>query len=290
MPRLFCFGVGFSALPLARAVRAEGWEVAGTARTTEKCTALAAAEGFAMTPFDGTAPLPEGALDGVTHVLVSIPPGPDGDPMLRHHAETLAGLPGLAWVGYLSSTGVYGDHGGGWVDEETPVDPDVPRTRRRAAAEIAWLALAASGVPVHVFRLAGIYGPGRSAVDNVRAGTARRIIKPGQVFCRIHVEDIAQVLRASMARPAPGRIYNVADDEPAPPQDVIAYAAELLGAPPPPEVPIEAAELSPMAASFYLDCRRVRNQRIREELGVSLRYPTYRDGLMALAAGQKQHK
>ncbi len=290
MPRLFCFGIGFTARVLARQMMAEGWQVSGTARTAEKCAALEA-EGLSMVRFDGTAPLPAGALpgvlEGVTHVLVSVPPGEDGDPVLRLHGADLAALPGLAWIGYLSTTGVYGDRGGDWVDEDTPIAPDLPRSQRRAEAERGWLALSqATGAPVHVFRLAGIYGPGRSAIDNLRAGTAQRIVKPGQVFCRIHVEDIAQVLRASMDRPNPGRVYNVSDDEPAPPQDVITHGAHLLGIEPPPEVPFEQAELSPMARTFYQDSKRVKNHRIRQELGVTLLYPTYREGLKALVAGK----
>lgn len=282
MARLFCFGIGFTAQALLRQVLPAGWSVAGTARSDEKCAALAA-EGLDMVRFDGTAPLSAGTLEGVTHVLVSVPPGEGGDPVLRLHGADIAALPGLKWVGYLSTTGVYGDRGGDWVDEDTPIAPDIDRSIRRAEAERGWLALGAGkAMPVHVFRLAGIYGPGRSAVDNLRAGTAQRIVKPGQVFCRVHVDDIAQVLLASMARPAPGRIYNVADDEPAPPQDVITFAATLLGIEPPPEVAFEEAPLSPMARSFYRDSKRVKNQRIREELGVRLKYPTYREGLRSL--------
>ena len=176
---------------------------------------------------------------------------------------------------------MYGDRGGAWVSETDPVAPTLPRTRRRVAAEAAWLA---SGLPAHIFRLAGIYGPGRgrNALEAVRAGTARRIVKPGQVFGRVHVDDIVQVLRASIAKPNPGAVYNVADDEPAPPQDVIAFACALLGAQPPPEVPYEQADLSPMARSFYADSRRIRNQRIKRELGVRLRFPSYREGLAAI--------
>lgn len=282
MARLFCFGIGFTARVLVRQVMANGWQVAGTARTTEKCAALEA-EGLTMARFDGTTPLSASALDGATHVLISVPPGEDGDPVLRRHGADLAALPGLTWIGYLSTTGVYGDRGGAWVDEDTPIAPDLPRSLRRAEAERGWLDLGEmTGAPVHIFRLAGIYGPGRSAIDNLRAGTAQRIVKPGQVFCRIHVADIAQVLRASMEHPNRGRIYNVSDDEPAPPQDVITHGARLLGIAPPPEVPFEQAELSPMARTFYQDSKRVKNHRIRQELGVTLLYPTYREGLKAL--------
>lgn len=282
MIRLFCFGIGFTAQALLRQGIAAGWSVAGTARSDEKCAALES-EGIRMVRFDGNAPLPAEALKGVNHILVSVPPGEDGDPVLRLHGAQIAALPGLKWIGYLSTTGVYGDRNGEWVDEDTPIAPDLERSIRRAEAEQGWLDLGRThGAPVHIFRLAGIYGPGRSAVDNLRAGTARRIVKPGQIFCRIHVDDIAQVLRASMGRPDPGRIYNVADDEPAPPQDVITYAAALMGVTPPPEEPFDEAALSPMARTFYRDSKRVKNQRIRTELGVRLKYPTYREGLRSL--------
>ncbi len=191
----------------------------------------------------------------------------------------------LAWLGYLSTTGVYGDHQGGWVGESTPLAPSTRRGRWRMEAEAAWQALAAeTGLPLHIFRLAGIYGPGRGPFEKVRQGTARRIIKPGQVFSRIHVEDIAQVLEASIARPNPGAAYNLCDDDPAPPEDVIAHAAELLGLPVPPAIPFDEAEMTPMARSFYAESKRVRNDRIKKELGVDLLYPDYRSGLAALLA------
>lgn len=280
--RLFCFGLGYCAKAVARELLAEGWQVAGTSRSAEKREALAA-EGFEMHLFERDRPLADAqaALAGTTHLLVSIAPDEQGDPVLAHHLAQLEDCSALEWAGYLSTTGVYGNRNGEWVDEGDPVTPSLPRTRRRVAAEGRWLA---SGLPVHIFRLAGIYGPGpgRNQLDAVRTGMARRIVKPGQVFGRIHVEDIAQVLRASMARPNPWAIYNVADDEPTPPQDVVAFAAELLGLEAPPEVPFEHAELSPMARSFYADSRRVSNQRIKAELGVRLRYPSYRDGLRAI--------
>jgi len=277
---LLCFGYGYSARVLARRLLARGVEVRGTTRSPDKALALAG-EGIRPFLFERGRPLPEEAFRGVSHVLVSIPPDEEGDPVLDGHGEDLRRLAGLVWVGWLGTTGVYGDRGGAWVDEETPLEPTIARTDRRARAEAAWLA---SGLPVHIFRLAGIYGPGRNAVRQLLDGTARRIVKPGQVFSRIHVEDIASVLEASMARPHPGRIYNVCDDEPAPPQDVVAFAAELLGVPPPAEEPYETAALSPMARSFYRDNRRVRNERIKSELGVRLAYPTYREGLRALLA------
>ncbi|HET6468842.1 MAG TPA: SDR family oxidoreductase [Geminicoccaceae bacterium] len=277
---LFCFGCGYSARVLARRLLARGWRVRGTTRTAEKAAGLAAL-GIEPFLFGRDHPLadPRQALAGVTHVLTSIAPDAAGDPVLDLHRPDLGRITDLAWVGWLGTTAVYGDRGGAWVDETTPIDPTLARADRRARAERAWLA---SGLPVHLFRLAGIYGPGRNALLNLREGTARRIVKRGQVFSRIHVDDIATVLEASMARPTPGRIYNVADDEPAPPQDVVAFAASLLGIPPPPEQAYETAELSPMARSFYRDNRRVRNDRIKAELGVALAYPTYREGLRAL--------
>ncbi len=189
----------------------------------------------------------------------------------------------MKWVGYLSTTGVYGDRGGDWVDEDSPLEPTTARGQRRLEAERSWLRLHSDfGLPVHLFRLAGIYGPGRNTLLNVRDGSAKRIIKPGQIFSRIHVEDIAGVLAASIAKPNPGRAYNVCDDEPCPPQEVVAFAADLLGLPLPPEIPFEQAELSPMAKSFYADSKRVSNRRIKTELGYKLIYPNYRDGLRAL--------
>jgi nucleoside-diphosphate-sugar epimerase len=277
-PVLLCFGLGYSALTLARRLAARGWAIRGTTRRPEKAEALEA-QGHAMFAFDRDRPLPPEAFQGVTHVLTSIAPDEAGDPVLDRHRSDLAALPGLAWVGYLGTTAVYGDRQGAWVDEDTAIEPTLARADRRARAEAAWLE---SGLPVHIFRLAGIYGPGRNAFVNLADGTARRIVKPGQVFSRIHVEDLATVLEASMARPRPGAIYNVCDDEPAPPQDVVAFAAGLAGVEPPPEQPYETAELSPMARTFYRDNRRVRNERIKRELGVRLAYPSYRDGLRAL--------
>ncbi|MDX1710792.1 MAG: SDR family oxidoreductase [Rhodovibrionaceae bacterium] len=284
-PRLFCFGLGYSAGVLSRRLMAKGWTVAGTARSEPRLREIAAL-GAEAYPFDRDRPLddPRAALAGTTHILSSVPPDESGDPVLDHHGADIAALGGLVWAGYLCTTGVYGDRGGEWVDESAEPRPSSARGRRRVAGERAWMELKdRADTPVHIFRLAGIYGPGRSAVDQVKAGTARRIDKPGQVFSRIHVEDIANVLEASMARPNPGAVYNVCDDEPAPAEQVTAYAAELLGLEPPPLVPIDQAELSPMARSFYADNRRVSNRRIREELGVELFFPTYREGLRAIA-------
>jgi nucleoside-diphosphate-sugar epimerase len=284
MPRLFCFGLGYSALVLARKLRAEGWEIAGTCRSAEKQAALAA-EGIAAARFDRGRSLddPAAALRGATHLLSAVPPDAAGDPVLDHHGADLARAPSLVWAGYLSTTGVYGDRGGGWVDESAELRPTGERGRRRVAAEAGWLALGRqSRLPIHIFRLAGIYGPGRSALDAVRRGEAKRIEKPGQVFSRIHVEDIAAALGASMARPHPGAVYNLCDDDPAPPHEVVAYACALLKVEPPPLVPFAEAELSAMARSFYDDNKRVLNTRLKRELGVTLKYPSYREGLAAL--------
>ena len=281
--RLFVFGLGFSALALGRDLMAEGWSIAGTTRSEEKRKALEA-EGIEAHLFSRDNPLkdPNAAFDGVTHLLTSIAPDEIGDQVLGRHEQDLRIQDRIAWAGYLGTTGVYGDQEGAWVDETTPPSPSQPRTRRRVAAEGHWLA---SGLPVHIFRLAGIYGPGRNALETVKAGRAHRIIKPGQMFGRIHVDDIVQVLKASIAKPNPGAIYNVADDEPAPPQDVVTFAAGLLGVEPPPETPFAQADLSAAARSFYADNRKVANGRIRNELGIDLRYPNYRDGLRALLDG-----
>lgn len=293
--RLFCFGLGFSALTLADRLLADGWTVAGTCRTEEKRDRLSE-RGLEVHLFDRGRPLDDaaGGLAGATHLLSSVPPDGQGDPVLDHHGSDIAALaaetPG-AWAGYLSTTGVYGDRDGGWVDENSALEPTGERGRRRLDAERRWLALgdemgSESGLAVHLFRLSGIYGPGRSALDSVRRGRARRLDKPGQVFNRIHVDDIATILQGSIAHPNPGAAYNCADDDPAPPQDVIAHACALLGVDPPPLVPFQEAELSAMARSFYADNKRVRNERIKTELGVTLAFPSYRDGLVAqLAAG-----
>jgi len=288
-PRLFCFGLGYSAFALAETLAGRGWRVAGTCRSAEKQRELAS-HGIEALLFDRDRPLEDAAsvLAGTTHLLSSVPPDAAGDPVLDRHAGEITGLRTLSWAGYLSTTGVYGDHGGGWVDEDTPRTPSGERGRRRVAAEDAWIGLwRRFGIPVHLFRLAGIYGPGRNALETVQAGNARRVVKPGQVFSRIHRDDIVQALIASMQAPNPGAAYNLCDDEAAPPQDVIAYACDLLGRAPPPEIPFSEAALSPMARSFYDDNKRVRNQRMKRELGVTLRWPTYREGLNGLlAAGQ----
>lgn len=285
MTSLFCFGMGYSAVELARRIAPRGWAVAGTS-TTEHGIAGLRRSGFEAYPFDGQSAASDlrARLATITHAVVSVPPDASGDAVLRCFEKELAAAPQLEWIAYLSTIGVYGDHQGGWVDETTPVTPGSDRSRRRVVAENEWLDFAArTGKRVQVFRLAGIYGPGRSAIDNVRDGSARRIIKSGQVFNRIHVADIAAVLEGAMSHESDHNIFNVADDEPAPPQDVIAYAAELLGMPVPEGINYDAATFSPMGRSFYSENKRVRNDRIKSELGVVLQFPTYRDGLSALA-------
>ena len=286
--KLFCFGLGYSACRLAEGLVGEGWRIAGTTRDQDKgSTLLSLGFDVRITRGDGFGPNLTAALHGASHVLVSVPPDDAGDPVALRHGVDIAALPRLRWLGYLSSTAVYGDRGGAWVDEATPPAPSGEAGRRRLQAEESWLERwRASGIPVHLFRLAGIYGPGRSALDRVRAGTARRIVKSGHVLSRIHVDDIAAVLAASMARPRPGAIYNLCDDRPASGAEVTAFAAELLGAATPPEIPFDAAEVSPEARRFFTDHRRVRNDLIKTELGISLTYPGYESGLRAIAAGE----
>lgn len=285
--RLFIFGLGYTALRLADRLRPAGWSVAGTARGAEKVAALRAA-GIDAFVFDRGRPLADvpAALDGATHILSSVPPDGDGDPVLDAHAGDIAAR-APRWVGYLSTTGVYGDQGGDWVDETAPLNAAGPRGKRRVAAEAGWMTLhEQAATPVHLFRLPGIYGPGRSAIDALRAGTARRIDKPGQVFCRIHADDIVGALIASMAAPHPGAVYNVVDDEPAPAAEVVAHAAALLGMEPPPLESFDPATMSGMAASFYADNRRVRNDRLKSWLSYRLLYPSYREGLAAQRAAE----
>lgn len=286
---LFAFGFGYSAAHFVRRHRDRFARVTGTVTSAGKMASLEAerVEAFHFTG-DASSPDIERALADADCLLTSVPPDEEGDPVLRQFADAIARAPRLSWIGYLSTVGVYGDHRGGWVDETTPATPASRRSQARVSAESAWLDLGRrSAKAVHVFRLAGIYGPGRNALVQLARGTARRIVKPGQVFNRIHVEDIAALLMASIERPNAGAVYNVGDDEPAPPQDVVAYGAALLGVEPPPEIPFAAAQIAPMAASFYGECKRVSNRRIRDELGVSLGYPSYREGLAALlAAGE----
>ena len=283
MSVLLSFGHGYSARALARQLVPQGWRVIGTTRDAGKAGVLRA-EGAEPLIWPG-ADLTQ-ALDAATHLLISAAPDEGGDPVLRGVRDEIAARAGqFDWVGYLSTTGVYGDHDGDWVDEGSALTPSTQRGQARVKAEADW---ASMGLPLHIFRLAGIYGPGRGPFEKVRQGTARRIIKPGQVFSRIHLDDIAQVLAASIARPNPGAAYNLCDDDPAPPEDVIAYAAELLGLPMPAAEDFATAEMTPMARSFYAESKKVRNDRIKAELGVKLIYPDYRTGLAALLAGEVQ--
>lgn len=284
MTHLFCFGLGYSAAYLADDLIARGWHVAGTS-TRAIGSARLQARGFDGLVFDGRTHTPEvaEALQSATHILLSIPPDAGGDPALRVFGEDIASAPNIGWIGYLSTVGVYGDANGGWVDEDTPAQPLSDRGQRRLAAETAWRAFGKrTGKAVMVFRLPGIYGPGRSTLDDLRGGEARRIIKPEQVFNRIHVADIAASIAAGIAAPRADRVYNVTDDEPGPPQDVVAFGAELLGMPVPPGLDFATTELTPMARSFYSESKRVSNARLHQELGVKLKYPTYREGLRGI--------
>lgn len=276
MPTLLSLGHGYTADALARRLIPLGWRVLGTTRSPDRAAEL---RSRGIEPLQWPCDLAP-ALAETSHVLAAAAPADGGDPFLAEARATLEAARPM-WVGYLSTTAVYGDHQGGWVDEETPLRPQSARAVQRVLAEQQWMA---TGLPVHIFRLAGIYGPGRGPFEKVRDGTARRILKPGQVFSRIHVDDIAATLLASMTRPSPGRIYNVCDDDPAPPEDVLSHAARLLHLPEPPGVAYESADLSPMARSFYAENKRVRNTRIKVELGVHLSYPSYREGLAALLA------
>jgi nucleoside-diphosphate-sugar epimerase len=281
--RLLVLGAGFSGRAIAREFKAAGFEVAGTTRSVDKATALAAL-GIQAFVYDGetiSEALAE-AMKNTTHLVQSIAPGEGGDPLFRPAAAPLGALmPQLQWAGYLSTVGVYGDHKGAWVSEETPIHPVSARSVERVEAENHWLAYGSeSGTPVSVLRLAGIYGPGRNALRNVAEGTARRLIKKDQVFNRIRVEDIgAAALFLALGKH--GGVFNITDDEPGPPQDVVAEAARLMGTEMPPEVPFETAELSPMARSFYGENKRVSNARIRS-LGFAFHYPNYRMSLVQM--------
>ena len=282
--RLIVFGCGYSAAAFIRLTRPRWASVVATSRAADRPLP----DGVARRLFPGDDDALAWEIREADAVLVSVPPGQTGDPVLLRFREVLAEAPRLRWTGYLSTVGVYDDHAGAVVDETTPPRPKSERSRARLAAEEAWLAFGRTGGrPVAIFRLAGIYGPGRSAFDKLRAGTAQRIVKPGQVFNRIHVDDIATVLAASLDRPRAGAIYNVADDEPAPPGDVVAEAAALAGLPVPPETPFAEAGLSPMGLSFWGENKRVANGLLRRELGVRLACPTYREGLRAILAEER---
>jgi nucleoside-diphosphate-sugar epimerase len=279
MKTLLSIGHGYSAQALARLLLPQGWRIIGTTRSAEKAERLRR-QGIEPVVWTGAADDPAliPVLAEASHVLTSVAPDASGDPVIAAAGAALRDAK-PEWVGYLSTTGVYGDHQGGWVDEDTELLPGTQRGLWRVQAEAEWQAL---GLPLHIFRLAGIYGPGRGPFAKVRDGTARRILKPGQVFSRIHVDDIGQILAASIAQPHPGAIYNVCDNDPAPPEDVIAHAAALLGLPIPPAEDWDKAEMTPMARSFYAESKRVRNDRIKADLGVDLLYPDYRIGLAAL--------
>jgi nucleoside-diphosphate-sugar epimerase len=288
MATLLCFGLGYSAEHFIELFGGRFERIVGTVRGAERARILNASRPGRLQAlvFNGAAATPdiESAIAEADLALVSIPQTETGDPVLAAFGEQLARAPRLRSTVYLSTVGVYGDHGGAWVDEETAPRPDSARTRDRLAAERAWQKLGArSGAAVTVLRLAGIYGPGRNALVQLVRGTARRIVRPGQIFNRIHVSDIAQAIAAASARRAAG-IFNVADDDPGPPGDPIAFAAELLDRDPPPEIAFAdaAPSMSPMALSFWQECRRVRNDKLKRELGVSLLFPTYREGLRAL--------
>ncbi len=277
---LLSFGHGYSAQALAERLLPLDWRIIGTTRNEDKAARFLS-QGIEPRIWPGADMIP--ALDSATHLLISAAPDQNGDPVLATLKDEIAKRADqFEWVGYLSTTGVYGDNGGDWVDEDSTLTPATKRGQLRVEAESAWAAI--EGLPLHIFRLAGIYGPGRGPFAKVRAGTARRIIKQGQVFSRTHVEDIAQVLHASINRPNAGAAYNVCDDDPAPPQDVIGFAAELLGLPLPPAEDFETAEMTPMARSFYAESKKVRNDRIKNELGVNLIHPDYRSGLRSLLA------
>ncbi|MCD7058548.1 NAD(P)-dependent oxidoreductase [Pelagibacterium xiamenense] len=282
---LFVFGAGFAASAAIDALRSArpGARVSATTRDAGKLRLLAS-RGIHAHLFDGETPgatlLPD--LERATHLLVSIGPDAKGDPALREHASHIEAARRLEWIGYYSTIGVYGDSGGDWIDETAPTPATNPRIARRLEAETLWSELAnTKNIPLAIMRLAGIYGPGRSAFDKLRAGTAHRINKPGQVFNRIHTTDIGEMTARAALRQL-GGVYNLTDDDPAPPQDVVAYAADLLGIDPPPEIPFETAQMSDMARSFYANTKRVSGGKIRKALGYELAYPDYRAGLEAI--------
>ncbi len=285
--KLFCFGFGYSAGRLAGRLLAEdGWDVTGTTRSREKATSQ---ERSRLHVWPGSDIGPE--VDSSTHLLTSIAPTGDGDIAAQFLSERWGSSApaGVRWLGYLSTTAVYGNHDGAWVDEDTDLRPSTARGAARVAAEEAWQDLARKWkIPLNIFRLAGIYGPGRGPIAQLRRGRSRRIIKEGQVFNRIHVDDIVGILHLSLTAERPGGVYNVCDDRPERPELVISYAARLLGQPEPPAIPFAEAELTPMARSFYSESKRVRNHRIKHTLGYSLLYPNYATGLEACVQEQGQ--
>ena len=275
---LLSLGHGLSARALAKRLIPQGWRIIGTTRSADKLDAIAAS-GVEPLLWPGS-DVSELVAD-FSNLLISAGPDGHGDPVLNAlKGDITSAAEGLRWVGYLSTTGVYGDHNGAWVDEDTPLAPSTKRGHARVKAEAAWQEI--PNLPLHIFRLAGIYGPGRGPFAKVRRGTARRIIKEGQVFSRIHVDDIAHALELSIGNPQPGAIYNLCDDDPAPPQDVIGHAAELLGLPLPDAVDFETADMTPMARSFYAESKKVRNDRAKSQLGWYPKYPDYKTGLAAM--------
>ena len=281
--KLVVFGLGYSASHFLGA-RAGLFDATATVTTRAKADAMTR-RGLDARVFSPEArdPAIELAIGRAEAALVSIGPDQTGDPTLNAFADALARAPNLRMIVYLSTIGVYGDHAGAWIDESAECRPTNARSQWRLAAESQWRALeTATGTPVHILRLAGIYGPGRNALANLREGTARRIHKPGQVFNRIHVADIGAAVDACLAYLGEGRVWNVADNEPAPGEAVVAYAASLMGIEPPPLVDFEAANLSPMARSFYGESKRVKNAAMRDDLGAALSYPTYREGIASL--------
>lgn len=316
---LFCFGCGYTAGFLAESLfsgagpapdsgsgreapgakapdfgsgreASGGWKISGTTTDPDKKNILKQ-HGIRAHIFDRQRAIPDPfqTFEDITHVLFSVPPDAEGDPVFDVHGEDLAALKNLKWAGYLSTTAVYGNQDGNWIDETTPPSPDTRRGSLRLKAEQQWQSLYLNaGLPLHIFRLSGIYGPGRSAIEAVRSGTATRIEKPGHAFNRIHVADIVQALVASMHAPKPGSIYNLADDAPTPSHEVVQFACNLLGLDVPPLIPYDRAEMPPIVRSFYKDNKRIRNDRIKSELGVSLLYPDYRAGLQACLAADKE--
>jgi dTDP-D-glucose 4,6-dehydratase len=280
--QLFCFGLGFSSQALAKRLLPQGWDVSGTVRGEQD---ESSSKNNSVYPFDGshsTVEISE-AISRATHLLITIPPQASGDVVLQNFSKEISRARHLQWIGYISSTGVYGDTQGEWVDESSPLLASTDRNRQRIEVESAWLKIGRDhGLPVMIFRCVGIYGPGRNLLVSVRQERARRIDKPGLVFSRIHSEDLAQTLEASMKKPQPGEVYNVSDDCPSPPAEAVEYACSLLGVEPPPLVPFEEADLSSTARGFYITNKRVSNKKIKQELGVTLRYPDYKSGLKEL--------
>ena len=282
---LFVFGLGFSAQHFVHLYRHAFEQVAGTVR--DRATPRPLAEGAEILHFgtDGAAEEIDERLGQADVILVSIAPGTSVDPVLARYGRRLASIKRRQKILYLSTIGVYGDRGGEWVDETALPHSENERSKARIHAEKAWLAIAKDPAKiVHVLRLSGIYGPGRNPLVNLAEGKARRIVKPGQVFNRIHVEDIARACDALVAHEGPSDVWNVTDDEPAAPQDVVAFAAEMMGVAPPPEQDFATADMTPMARSFYSESKRCANRKIKDELGLELAYPTYREGIAALWA------